>query len=43
MIKNIKKTPQPADQEAEELLLSHLEEVEIFGWRGSEHEVAFIK
>ena len=24
-------------------MLNHLEEVEIVGWRGSEHEVAFMK
>ncbi|OQU91373.1 uncharacterized protein LOC8062514 isoform X2 [Sorghum bicolor] len=27
----------------EELLLNHLEEVEITGWRGTEHEVAFVE
>ncbi|KXG34298.1 uncharacterized protein LOC8084273 [Sorghum bicolor] len=34
---------QPADWETEELLLNHLEEVEITGLRGSEHEFAFVK
>ena len=34
---------QPADWGTEELLFNHLEEVEIIGWRGSEHEVAFMK
>ncbi|XP_066340719.1 putative F-box/FBD/LRR-repeat protein At4g03220 [Miscanthus floridulus] len=29
--------------ETEELLLNHLEEVEIFEWRGTKHEVAFVK
>jgi len=34
---------QPAGWETEELLLNHLEEVEISGLRGSEHEFAFVK
>ncbi|OQU88343.1 hypothetical protein SORBI_3002G015700 [Sorghum bicolor] len=34
---------QPADWETKELLLNHLEEVEIDGLRGSEQEFAFVK
>ncbi|XP_066378414.1 uncharacterized protein [Miscanthus floridulus] len=34
---------QRVEWETEELLLNHLKEVEITGWRGTEHEVDFVK
>ena len=34
---------QQANWKTEEVSLNRLEEVEITGWRGSEHEIAFLK